>query len=152
VSTILGYTVSLMMMIDQRGQLQLPRLYGWLLGGVSVAGWAPLAIVGPLTLVGIVAAWNLGRSLNALTLGDVGAARLGVPVEREKRRIIVVGALLTAAAVSISGLIGFVGLIVPHTIRLLCGPNHRVLLPASALFGAAFLVIADLLARVALPP
>jgi iron complex transport system permease protein len=151
VSTMLGYTVSLLLVVSERGQLQLPRLYGWLLGGVAVTGWTQVAVVGPLVLAAIAGGWGMSRSLNALSLGEEGAARLGVPVEREKRRIIALGALLTAAAVSVSGLIGFVGLIVPHAVRLLCGPDHRLLLPAAALGGAAFLVLADLLARTVLP-
>jgi iron complex transport system permease protein len=151
-STLLGYTVSLLLFVADRGQLHLPRLYAWLLGGVSVAGWTQVAVVGPLALAGVIAGWALGRSLNALSLGEEGAARLGISVERDKRWIIATGSLLTAAAVSVSGLIGFVGLIVPHIARLLCGPDHRLLVPASALGGAVYLVLADLLARTLLPP
>jgi iron complex transport system permease protein len=90
--------------------------------------------------------------LNGLALGEVCAAHLGIAVERQKAAVIVVGSLLTAAAVSAGGLIGFVGLIVPHLLRLLFGPNHIRLLPLAALGGAAFLVTADLLARVVMPP
>ncbi|MBI3910084.1 MAG: iron chelate uptake ABC transporter family permease subunit [Armatimonadetes bacterium] len=152
VSSLLGYTVSLLLVLNDRLQLQMPRVYGWLLGGIAVTGWSELAVVGPLAVLTILATLGLARSLNALSLGEDGAARLGIAVERDKRLILVAGSLLTAAAVSISGLIGFVGLIVPHVTRLLCGPDHRLLLPATALAGASFLVLADLLARALLPP
>jgi iron complex transport system permease protein len=94
----------------------------------------------------------LSTVLDAFGLGEESAAHLGMHVERYKLLIIIVGSLLTAAAVSISGLIGFVGLVTPHVMRLLLGPRHRLLLPASALGGAIFLVLADLLARVVIAP
>jgi iron complex transport system permease protein len=93
-----------------------------------------------------------GRALNALALGEEGAAQLGVEVERVRREVFVAGALLVALAVAWAGMIGFVGLIVPHLVRRLFGPDHRLLAPLAALAGAAFLVIADLGARVALAP
>jgi iron complex transport system permease protein len=152
VSVILSYTVSLLLIVDDREQLNLPRVYAWLLGGVSVSEWSQLAVVGPLILLGAIGAAALARSLNALSLGEEMAERLGVDVERDKLIAIVVGSLLTAAAVTISGLVGFVGLVVPHVLRLLCGPDHRLLIPATALAGATFLVVADLIARTVLAP
>jgi iron complex transport system permease protein len=152
VSTLLGYSVSLLLFVNDRGQLHLQRIYGWLLGGIDVTGWAQLGIVAPLILVTGAAASGLSRSLNALSLGEDGAARLGVAVEQQKRLILLAGSLLTAAAVSVSGLVGFVGLVVPHSVRLACGPDHRILLPAAAIGGAIFLVMADLLARALIPP
>jgi iron complex transport system permease protein len=152
VSTVLGYTVSFLLIVNDRLQLNLPRLYAWLLGGIAVNEWSQLAVIGPLILLVSVAAGGFGWSLNALSLGEDAAARLGVPVERDKRLLIVAGSLLTAAAVSLSGMIGFVGLIIPHVVRLLCGPDHRLLIPAAALGGAIFLVMADLLARTVLSP
>lgn len=152
VSTLLGYTVSLLLLLSERLQLQLRELYGWLLGGVAVIGWTELRVILPLVLVATLLALSRARVLNAFSLGEDGAARLGIAVEAEKRWIMLLGALLTAAAVSISGLIGFVGLVVPHIVRLLIGPDHRLLLPASALAGALFLVLADLLARTVLAP
>ena len=94
----------------------------------------------------------LGRWLDAFLLGEEGAAHVGVPVERAKALTVAVAALLTAAAVTLSGLVGFVGLLVPHAVRLVLGPAHRTLLPASALGGAAFLVLGDLLARTVIAP
>ena len=152
VSSVLSYTVSFLLILNDQLQLNLPRIYGWLLGGIDVNTWSQLFIVGPVIGVTAIAAVSLANGLNALSLGEEMAERLGIDVERDKRLIIVAGSLLTATAVSIGGLIGFVGLIVPHILRLLCGPDNRLLLPASALTGAAFMVLADLLARTILSP
>ncbi|HZW29723.1 MAG TPA: iron ABC transporter permease [Isosphaeraceae bacterium] len=152
VSTVLTYLVSLLLILNDRLMLNLPRLYGWLLGGVAVSAWIQLAVVGPVILLVTVVSFGLTRSLNAFGLGEEAAERLGIPVERDKLLIIAAGSLLTGAAVTISGLIGFVGLIVPHAMRLIAGPDHRRLLPYSALAGASFLVVADLLARTILAP
>jgi ABC-type Fe3+-siderophore transport system permease subunit len=152
VSTLMGYTVSLLLFLNERLQIRLPQVYGWLLGGVAVTGWTELAVVGPLIVLTIVAGMAFARTLNAFSLGEDGAARLGIQVEREKRLLLGLGALLTACAVSISGLVGFVGLIVPHTLRLICGPDHRLLIPAAALAGACFMALADLIARTAAAP
>lgn len=152
VSAILSYALSFLLIVYDRLQLNLRQLYGWLLGGVSVTRWEQVMAVAPLVIVGVLAAYILAYSLNALALGEEGAAQVGVAVERDKRLIIVAGSLLTTAAVTISGLVGFVGLVVPHILRLLLGPDHRLLVPAAALGGGAFLVLADLLARVVLPP
>jgi iron complex transport system permease protein len=122
------------------------------MGSISVSGWNQIIIIAPLVVGGIVAARFLASRLNALSLGEEGAAYLGINVEREKLLVLGLGSLLTAAAVSISGLVGFVGLVVPHAVRLVLGADHRLLLPASALSGAAFIVLADLLARTLLAP
>lgn len=152
VSALFGYTGSFLLIASDNLQLSLPRIYAWLLGGISVDSWASLAIVAPLMLATAAAALGLAPSLNALALGEDAAARLGIAVERDARIALGIGALLTATAVSVSGMIGFVGLVVPHVVRLLWGPDHRLLLPAAALAGASFLVLADLLARSLLPP
>ena len=110
---------------------------------------ALLATVGVAVTLALVAR---ARDYNALSLGEDGAAQLGVDVERLKRMTFVLGSLLTALAVSVAGMIGFVGLIVPHVLRISFGPDHRVLLPAGFLGGAAFLVLADLLARTVAAP
>ena len=94
----------------------------------------------------------LARGLNALTLGEATAAHLGVPVERFKRVAIVAVAAATGASVAVSGGIGFVGIVVPHLLRLIIGPDHRYLLPASALLGAAFLLLADAVSRLVVAP
>jgi iron complex transport system permease protein len=152
VSVILGYSMSLLLLMSDRFQRDLGILYVWLLGGVTTAPWSHVSVTAAIVLVGCAGALGRTRRLNALTLGDEAARSLGVHVERERGIVIVFGALLTAAAVAAGGLIGFVGLIVPHVGRVLAGPNHDRLLPLSILGGGIFLVLADLVARVALAP
>jgi iron complex transport system permease protein len=127
-------------------------LFNWLAGGVSVVSWPPVLLVGALIVPGIMLALGVAGVLDAFGLGEESAAHLGLHVERYKFLIVVLASLITAAAVSISGLIGFVGLMIPHVMRLLLGPRHRLLLPAATFGGAIFLVLADLLARVVLAP
>jgi iron complex transport system permease protein len=152
VSVILGYGVSFLLIVNDRFELNMRVISAWLLGGISVERWSQLGIIALIVISGVVAALTLARSLNGLALGEESAEHLGIRVERQKAAVIIVGSLLTAAAVSAGGLIGFVGLVVPHFLRLLFGPNHVRLLPLAALAGAAFLVTADLLARIAMPP
>jgi len=152
VSVVLGYTVSLLLIVNERFELNTRVIYAWLLGGIWIEHWGQLGLIGLVVAAGTVGALVLSRTLDAFALGEEGAEYLGIAVEREKVAVIVVGSLLTASAVSAGGLIGFVGLIVPHFLRLLFGPNHGRLLVLAALGGAAFLVIADLLARVVMPP
>lgn len=123
------------------------RIFLWLIGNLSaaridVAGWVAVFLV-----VGLLGALALGRSLNLLALGDEPAEQLGVPVDWHKRVLLIATALMVGAAVSVAGLVGFVGLIIPHLLRLLLGPDHRLLVPAAAIGGAAFLVICDTVAR-----
>ncbi len=152
INAVLVAVQTLILTISPHAQFTLESLFSWLAGGVSVTTWLPVVIVGMFVLTGFALAWMLSGVLDAFGLGEEGAAHLGLHVERYKLLVIVVGSLLTAAAVSISGLIGFVGLVVPHAMRLLLGPRHRLLMPASALAGAIFLVLADLLARSVLAP
>lgn len=154
-----GFAVSAMLtavmffMVTLSGKTGLLQsIYSFLMGSISVSGWNKIIVVAPLVIGGIIAARFLAFRLNAFALGEEGAAYLGIDVERDKLLVLALGSLLTAAAVSISGLVGFVGLVVPHAVRLVLGPDHRLLLPAAALFGGAFLVLADLLARTMLAP
>ncbi len=124
----------------------------WTLGSVGGATWSTLATVAPIIGIGLVALPCFARSLNLLALGEREARHLGVPVERVRLTVIVLSALVTGAAVAVAGIIGFVGLVVPLVIRLLVGPDHRVLLPASILGGALLLSVADLLARTVVTP
>ena len=126
-------------------------LFNWLAGGVANEDWPSLAVIAAIVLAGIILSCLLANMLDVFALGEEGAAHLGLHVERAKFFIVILASLLTAAAVSISGLVGFVGLVTPHLVRLLLGPRHRVLLPASALVGAIFLMLADLLARTLVP-
>ena len=125
----------------------LRQIFYYLLGSFSLASWPQLAVSAVLITIGIGLVLSRARSLNALLLGEETAAHLGIDVRRD--RVILLGGatLVTAAAVAVSGLIGFVGLVVPHLVRLVVGPNARMLLPLSAIYGAAFLALADLIAR-----
>jgi iron complex transport system permease protein len=111
--------------------------------------WEDVWGILPFVLIGIALTYFFTRDLNMLSMGDETAQHLGVSTERVRRILLVIASLITAAAVSISGVIGFVGLIIPHMTRLIIGPDHRILLPASAIVGAIFLVICDAVARVA---
>ncbi len=146
-SSILLYALSLLMVLSETLQTQHRSIFTVLIGGIIVTGWRPVAVVAPLVVAGVMAACPLAHRLNALTLGEAGAAAVGLDVERDKRLIIGLGALLTACAVCLSGIIGFAGLVVPHVLRITAGPDHRGLIPGAALLGAAFLVVADALAR-----
>lgn len=119
----------------------------WMFGNLGRAGWQEIAVVAPALVAVIVWLPREARGLDALLLGESEALYLGVPVEALKRRILILAVLATACAVSLAGIIGFIGLIVPHAIRLLVGPRHRLLLPASALLGATLLTLADTAAR-----
>jgi len=143
---------TLILTLSPHAQFGIQALFSWLSGGIAVTSWTPVVIIGIIILVGMIFALMLSTVLDAFGLGEEGAAHLGMHVERYKLLIIIVGSMLTGAAVSISGLIGFVGLVTPHVMRLVLGPRHRLLLPASALGGAIFLVLADLLARVVIAP
>lgn len=113
-------------------------------------GKLPWALLAVGAIVAVVA--SRARELNALSLGEEGALQLGVDVERLKRTMLVLGSLLTGIAVSLAGMIGFVGLIVPHVLRLILGPDHRLLLPSAFFSGASFLIVADAVARTAFAP
>ncbi|MEU8655457.1 FecCD family ABC transporter permease [Actinoplanes philippinensis] len=124
-------------------------VYSWMLGRLSTAGWHDVLVVLPYAVITCAIVLAQRRELDVLTVGDAEAASLGLHPQRVRYLLIVAASLGTAAAVSVSGLIGFVGIIVPHTLRLLAGPGNRALLPLSVLFGAAFLALTDLLARTA---
>jgi len=131
----------------QRHVESLREVYSWLLGRLSTAGWHDVLVVLPYALVTGAIVLAQRRELDVLTVGDAEATSLGLHPERSRYLLIIAASLGSAAAVSVSGLIGFVGIIVPHTLRLLAGPSYRGLLPLSVLFGAAFLALTDLLAR-----
>jgi iron complex transport system permease protein len=133
--------------VQQRNQDTIRQVYSWILGRLSTSGWAEVRLLLPYAVVTWVVLLAHRRVLDVLAVGDDEAATLGVHAGRSRLVIIVVASLGTAAAVSVSGLIAFVGIIVPHTVRLLAGRSHRVVLPLSLLFGGAFLCLADLLAR-----
>jgi iron complex transport system permease protein len=120
----------------------------WLMGGYSNVYWPNIWAILPFIVIGIVASFFYVRDLNLLAMGEETAHHLGVNVEKSKQILLVLASLITAAAVSVCGLIGFVGLMIPHLTRLVIGPDHRILLPTSTIIGAIFLVLCDDLARV----
>ncbi|WP_454190035.1 FecCD family ABC transporter permease [Paenibacillus sp. Marseille-Q7038] len=124
----------------------------WTMGSLSLRGWSYTAILFPYVGIGMIYLWSRGRSLNLLALGERQAAHLGVRVDVLKLSVLLVSTLLTAAAVSVAGVIGFVGLVVPHIIRLLVGPDYRLIIPLSAVGGGIFLAWADMGARTLLAP
>jgi iron complex transport system permease protein len=146
ISSLLAAGVSLLMFASGRA---LAAIFSWLMGSLAGVGWGDLAIAAPVVAVAFVLLMARWRTLNLLLLGDGPAAHLGVDVARAKLILTLLATLATSAVVAISGTIGFVGLVVPHVLRLAIGPDHRLLLPASAILGAALLALADLGARLA---
>ncbi len=146
-----GFAISSLMIagmwlvVYQRGQTA--RLLNWTMGSLAEPYWGQLTVLGPLIILLMAGCCFYIRDLNALLLGEDQASHLGLQVERVKVALVLVATLLTAFAVSISGVIGFVGLVVPHVARLIYGPDHRLLLPASVFLGSTYVVLADLLAR-----
>ena len=131
---------------------QIRAVVFWSLGSLGSATWDSVLAATPFVVVGILLVQRWGRVLNLLVLGEAEARHLGVDTERARVELIALTALMTGAAVAVAGVIGFVGLIVPHLIRQVAGPDHRVLLPASALGGATLLLLADLVARTVVAP
>lgn len=124
----------------------------WIMGSLAGANWRNVVLTGVYTIPAVIGLMALARSLNLMAIGEETAAYLGADVERVKRVALLVAALITASGVAVAGVIGFVGLVVPHAVRLLVGSDHRALLPLSFLAGGAFLTLADLFARTALAP
>ncbi|ADU51414.1 transport system permease protein [Thermaerobacter marianensis DSM 12885] len=149
VASLLGAVVSLLVYLS--GERLRPIVF-WLLGGLSGAGWRDVGVVALAAGVGLSVLAAQARALNALWLGEEAAHHLGIDVEAVKRRLLVAGSLLAATAVSVSGIIGFVGLIVPHAVRMLVGADHRRLLPGAVLAGATVMIACDTVARVVLAP
>jgi iron complex transport system permease protein len=149
---IASFLTAVQTFIQQREMESLREVYGWILGSLNTAGWSDVRLVAPYVLVcsGVIFAYR--RLLDVLSVGEVEAATLGV--EPRKLRLVVIGfaTLGTAAVVAVSGLIGFVGIIIPHTVRLLTSMSYRVIVPLSFLLGGAFLVFADIIARTAQAP
>lgn len=135
-----------------RSDRQIHRAIAFLLGGSPMAGWNPVLAALPYMLLGMVMLTFSGHMLNVLQFGEEEAKQMGLPVDRAKVYIIFTASLTTAVAVAFSGIIGFVGLIVPHVIRIIWGPDYRRLVPLSILGGATTLLLADMLARILLAP
>jgi iron complex transport system permease protein len=137
---------------QQRNTPTLMQVYSWILGGLSTADWQEVWLVVPYVAVCGAVLLASRRLLDVMAVGDEEADSLGVRASRVRLLIVVASTLATAAVVAVSGLVGFVGIIVPHTVRLVVGPSYRRILPLSILVGAAFLILADLVARTVLSP
>ena len=131
---------------------ELHSMIFWLMGDLSTANWNKITIVTIPVIVGCLFLFSSSLDLNALALGEEEALHLGVNTGKLRIRIFIIGSVIIASIVSFTGLIGFVGLVVPHIARLLVGPDHRVMLPTSALFGAIFLILCDTFARIIIAP
>jgi iron complex transport system permease protein len=138
--------------LQQQHSQTLATVYSWILGGLSAATWSQIWLVLPYIAVSVIALLAHRRLLDVLRVGETEAASLGVDVARVRLLVVIAATLGVSAAVAVSGLIGFVGIIVPHAIRLTAGPSYRVLLPVSMIGGAAFLVLADVAARTVQAP
>ena len=124
----------------------------WLFGSMSSASWDHIIVIIPYVLICSIIIYIFSRDLNVMLLGEEDAKTLGIETERVKKILLGCATMVTAAAVSVSGLIGFVGLVIPHITRLLVGPDHRILIPASVLLGCIVLVLTDTLARCLIAP
>ncbi len=149
---VAAFCTAIQTYLQQRNTQTIQEVYSWLLGRLTTSGWTEVLTLLPYVVVTTVVVLAQRRALDVLSVGDEEAASLGLHPQRVRIVLIVAATLGTAAAVSVSGLIGFVGIIVPHVVRLLVGASYRVILPLSLLFGAAFLALADLLARMVLSP
>ena len=138
--------------LDGCSHQSMPEIVYWMMGSLSGRSWNHVKASLPYLVLGGLVVLFYSRELNILLVGEETAQNLGVNVERVKAVLLIAGSLMAAAAVSVSGVIGFVGLIIPHSVRIVTGPDHRILLPAAGLVGAIFLVIADTLARIILAP
>jgi iron complex transport system permease protein len=149
---ISSFATSLTSFLMLRSNEQLRRATGWLLGGSIMSGWQPVLALLPYVLLGLLALITSGHALNVLQFGEEQASQLGLAAERVKFWLILAASLTTASAVAFSGIIGFVGLIVPHLVRLLWGADYRRLIPLSIISGGTMLLLADLVSRVVLAP
>jgi iron complex transport system permease protein len=150
--TIVSFLTAIQTFVQQQHVDTVQEVYSWLLGRLATSGWRDVGIVLPYAAFAWIVIIAHGRLLDVLSVGDDEAAALGVNVARVRLAVVAAATIATAAAVAVSGLIGFVGIIVPHTIRLLVGGSYRLLLPLSVIVGAGFLVFADVIARTVMSP
>ena len=151
VGALFSAVTSFLIFLSSGGE-RLTDVLFWIMGGLGRAGWSSILVLAPIAAVGIGGVVVLARDLNALSLGEEGAFHVGVNPDTLCRWLLVLTTVLTAAAVAMAGTIGFVGLVIPHVMRLLVGPDHRQLVPVSALAGGCFLVWSDVAARTVLAP
>ncbi|WP_027339290.1 FecCD family ABC transporter permease [Halonatronum saccharophilum] len=149
ISFFLSALVSLLMIVDTNS---LQKVFYWLMGSLTRGSWTEVRMIWLPILIAFFILYLYADKLNIILLGEENALYLGVNVERVKVIILILGSLLTGTAVAVSGVVGFIGLMVPHIMRLIVGANHKILLPAAALGGASFLILTDTLARTILAP
>ncbi|WP_342431310.1 iron ABC transporter permease [Neobacillus sp. FSL H8-0543] len=150
VSAFIGAIVSLIISLSDQDSMS--QIIYWLYGNVGMRGWSHVQLIVPFMLLGSIILFVHYRELNALALGEDAADHIGVDVKKGKTYILIGASLLTGAAVAVSGSIGFVGLVIPHLVRLVTGPNHRYVLPLSMFVGGGFLILADLVSRTIIAP
>ena len=148
-SAMLSAMTSLVMIFKAN---DLARIVFWLMGGLTAASWQKLYIITPIIILLVIVSGFYMRDLNIISMGDERAMQMGVQTEKVKKTLLVLASIIAALAVSVSGVIGFVGLITPHILRLIVGPDHKILFPASALAGGIVLLISDTIARTVLMP
>jgi iron complex transport system permease protein len=149
---VAAFLTAVQTFIQQRQSETLREVYGWILGSLATAGWSEVTLVFPYVVVSLGVVLAGRRLMDVLAVGDVEASSLGVDPTRIRFVLVIFATLGTAAVVAVSGLIGFVGIIVPHTVRLLTNASYRIIVPLSMLLGGAFLVLADVLARTVQAP
>ncbi len=149
---ITSFLTAIQTYLQQRNADTIRQVYSWILGRLSTADWGDVLLVLPYFVISVVVLIAHRRVLDVLAVGDEEAGALGIPVGRTRLVLVATASMATAAAVSVSGLIAFVGIIIPHAVRLSAGASYRIILPLSILYGAAFLALADLVARTALAP
>ncbi len=147
-----SFFVSIISYITITSADKMPGILSWLMGKFSLANWEQVGLIAPYLVVGLAVIFIFARALNVMQLDEEQAEQLGINVERTKLILIAASTLITAAAVCFVGTIGFVGIIIPHAVRLIWGPDHRTLLPLSALSGAILLILADTASRTLISP
>jgi iron complex transport system permease protein len=149
---VASFLTAVQTFLQQQRSETLRQVYTWILGRLGTTGWDDVRLALPSVLLAVTTLWAVRRLLDVIEVGDVEAQSLGLNVGRLRLVVVVAASLATAAAVAVAGLIGFVGIIVPHTVRLMVGGSYRSVLPLSVLFGASFLIAVDVLARTVIAP
>jgi iron complex transport system permease protein len=149
VSFLMSAMISIIMVFNQE---EVTKIVFWMMGSFNASSWKNIFIVAPVVLIGTTIIYFFYRDFNLMLLGEDNAKSLGVNTEKVKKLIIVISSIIIAVSVSFAGIIGFVGFLVPHMVRILFGPNNRALIPFSALGGAIFLLLADTIARTIASP
>jgi cobalamin transport system permease protein len=149
---VASFLTAVQTFLQQQRSETLRQVYTWILGRLGTTGWDDVRLALPSIALALATLWAVRRLLDVIEVGDVEAQSLGLNVTRLRLVVVIAASLATAAAVSVAGLIGFVGLIIPHTVRLMVGGSYRSVLPLSVLFGASFLILVDMLARTVVAP